>query len=341
MTNSINQVNVPQYNPTIGPLRKDIQSKKIRKYVTYSQISLLAEVKGKMGITIMDVMTNFACTKYRAQRKLKYTHSSGVLFTAGDLTSGLELTPNFKNKRPQRYYATAIRSDIIEKLKDDNKNVCLSTTVPRHSRHPLSNCLDYEKATNLLEVMLMLPWKPLHIHKIQIELPLDKECYDLISGVQWKGNLGRCMEEFIDNTHVKYVYYKKGKVSVYIECSNKPFKIENDNDLAVLYSLLGQIRDRLQFHVSDPRGRITPNITTWILKQCDFNKDAPITEKAQIILPDIQLSSAIETFRIYVKNLAGDTFYRCEDSRQVNQPLVSYLNSTINPAQQFLQGLQR
>ena len=77
--------------------------------------------------------------------------------------------------------------------------------------------------------------------------------------------------------------------------------------------------------MSDPRGRLTPNITTWILKQCDFDKDVPITDKAQIILPDIQLSSAFETFRLYVKNLGGDAFYRCEDSRQVNQPLCRIL----------------
>ena len=179
--------------------------------------------------------------------------------------------------------------------------------------------------------MLKLPWKPLHIHKIQLELCIDKECYELIKGIQYKGNAGRCMDEIIDQTHVKFVYYKNGKVSIYVESSNKPFRIENEDDLAVLYSLLGQVRDRLEYHVSDPRGRLTPNITTWILKQCDFDKDVPITDKAQIILPDIQLSSAFETFRLYVKNLGGDAFYRCEDSRQVNQPLVPYLNSTINP----------
>ena len=155
---------------------------------------------------------------------------------------------------------------------------------------------------------------------------------NLITGIQWKGNAGRCMEEIIDHTHVKYVYYKTGKVALYVECSSKPFKIETEDDLAVLYSFLGQVRDRLEYHVSDPRGRLTPNITAWILKQCDFDKDVPITDKAQIILPDIQLSSAFETFRLYVKNLGGDAFYRCEDSRQVNQPLTAYLNSTINPA---------
>lgn len=332
MTIGNNQVNAPLWNPGIVPQDKDIQGKKTREYVTHSRLSLLAEESGKRGITFNDVMTNFVCTKNQAQRKLKYAHYSGILFTVGDLIShGLEATPSFKNNRPQRYYAFAIKSEIVEKIKDEKKNVLLGTTVPRHSRHPLSNCLDYGKATNFLEVLLAIPWRPLHIHKIQIELSIDKECYKLIKGIEWKGNAGRCMEEIIDHTHVKYVYYKTGKVSVFIQCSNNPYRIENEDDLAILYSLLGQIRDRLELHVSDPRGRLTPNITTWILKQCDFNKDVPITDKAQIILPDIQLSSAFETFRLYVKNLGGDAFYRCEDSRQVNQPLTAYLNSTINP----------
>ena len=112
--------------PEIVPLHKDAQCKKTRKYVTHRRISLLAKERGKMGITLNDVMTNFACTKNQAQRKLKYMHSSGVLFTAGDLISqGLEPTPSFKNSRPQRYYATAIKSDIIEKIKDESKNVLL------------------------------------------------------------------------------------------------------------------------------------------------------------------------------------------------------------------------
>jgi hypothetical protein len=335
-------VNVPLCDPQIVPLHKDSQCKKTRKYVTHEQISLLAIERGKMGITYNNLMTNFGCTKNQAQRKLKYMHSGGVIFTAGEIISkGLEPTAGFKNSRPQRYYATAIKSDIIEKLKEDTKNVLLRTTVPSHSRHPLSNCLDYEKATNFLEAMLRLPWRPLHIHKIQIELPIDKECYNVITGIQWKGNAGRCVKEIIDHTHVKYVYYKKGKVSVYIECSGNPFRLENEANLAILYSFLGQVRDRLESHVNDPRGRLTANITTWILKQCDFNKDVSISDKAQITLPDIQLSSAFETFRLYVKNLGGDALYRCEDSRKVNQPLVPYLNSTINAAAAMFSRIEK
>ncbi len=61
------------------------------------------------------------------------------------------------------------------------------------------------------------------------------------------------------------------------------------------------------------------------MEQYDFNKDVPITDKAQMTLPDIQLSTAFETFRLYVKNLEGEANYRCEASLQVNKALPQYL----------------
>ena len=109
--------------------------------------------------------------------------------------------------------------------------------------------------------MLRLPWRPLYMHKIQIELLIDKECYESNNRDTVERKRGRCMDEIIDHTHVKYVYYKTGKVAIYVESSSKPFRIETEDDLAVLYSFLGQVRDRLEYHVSDPRGRLTPNIT--------------------------------------------------------------------------------
>lgn len=118
-------VNVPLCVPQIVPLHKDTQYKKTRKYVTHEQISLLAKQRGKMGITLNEVMASFACRKNQAQRKLKNMHSSDILFTAGDLISqGLEPTLSFKNYRPQRYYATAIKaSRNLETSSENNSPV--------------------------------------------------------------------------------------------------------------------------------------------------------------------------------------------------------------------------
>ncbi len=163
----------------------------------------------------------------------------------------------------------------------------------------------------------------------------------MINSTPWKGNLGRNIRESIENIIVVYTYYKNGKVQIHIACSNKPFALQTDDDLAVLYSFLGQIRDRLEYHISDPRGRLVPKITKWIMEQCDFNKDVPITDKAQMTLPDILLSTAFETFRLYVKNLEGEANYRCEASLQVNKALPQYLALTINPNAEILSKLDK
>ena len=98
---------------TIVPLRKDIQSKKMRKYVTHGQISLLAEERGKMGITFVDVMTNFAMYKEPSSKEVKiYPFERRPFYCRGSYFQGLELTPNFKNNRPQRYYANCYVSQI-------------------------------------------------------------------------------------------------------------------------------------------------------------------------------------------------------------------------------------
>ena len=138
------------------------------------------------------------------------------------------------------------------------------------------------------------------------------------------------MTELVEDKQVTYIYYKNGNIVIKIACSNNPFKIDNEEDLTLLISFFGQIRDRLEYQISDPRGRIIPPITHWILKQCDFNKDIPITDEDQVTLPDIQLRRTFHVFRLYVKNLDGKAYYRCEDSRVVNQPLVPFLNFHIN-----------
>ena len=79
----------------------------------------------------------------------------------------------------------------------------------------------------------------------------------------------------------------------------------------------------------------------WILKQCEFNKDVSITDEAQLTLPDLQLSTAFQTFRIYVKNLEGKAHARCESLVKVNRPLVQFLKSKINPEAEILSRIDR
>ena len=59
---------------------------------------------------------------------------------------------------------------------------------------------------------------------------LDEDSYDLIGAKPWKGNLGELQTERVDNTEVKCVFYKNGKLVLHVVCSNRPFKIETEED---------------------------------------------------------------------------------------------------------------
>ena len=61
---------------------------------------------------------------------------------------------------------------------------------------------------------------------------------------------------------------------------DSPFKLETDEDEVILFSFFGQVRDRLIYYLSGIREREVPQITEWILKACDLNRDVEIDEKA-------------------------------------------------------------
>lgn len=68
-----------------------------------------------------------------------------------------------------------------------------------------------------------------------------------------------------------------------IACSNNPFKLETDEDEIILFSFLGQVRDRLLYVLNDPRERAVPSIMEWHLSECDINKDIEISDMTQHI----------------------------------------------------------
>ena len=65
----------------------------------------------------------------------------------------------------------------------------------------------------------------------------------------------------------------------------------------------------------------------WVLKSCDVNKDVEITDKCQIVLPDLQLRYVGKVFRIYVKSLDDRAVARVEESINMDLPLSRALES--------------
>jgi hypothetical protein len=144
-------------------------------------------------------------------------------------------------------------------------------------------------------------------------------------------NRAKPYEEIIGRRRVTYRLSPNGTVEVAISTTDTPFRIEKDEDVSDLFSFLGQVRDRFLYHVSDIRENHVPHILKWVLKQCDFNKDIKISDKAQITLPDIQLKQADRVFRLYIKIIEGKAYCRGEESLTLNKILQEALDNIRHP----------
>jgi len=316
------------------PNQQDTRIDLCTGYVSKKEITRFAELKGTRGITINDLQQ----TKKNAQRRLKYFCNLGVLFTARDLINqGIELPPNFRNHRPQRYYPTSKKSEIIEKIKNEYKNVLLTTTGTPNSVYPLFQNIEKQKANSFLEILQRAHFSPTYIHKINLMLSVGKDNYKEISQYL-RRPIGQ-KEEIIGKRHVTYIYHANGTVQIFVISNKYPVKLQNHDDVNVFFSLIGQVKDRMIFHMEDRWERIVPPVNNWILKQCDINNDIPISDKAQIYLPDLELKIAGRVFRMYVKSLEGNSVGRVEDSKEVNQPLSSF-RDLLEPDQTILQTIQ-
>jgi hypothetical protein len=116
-------------------------------------------------------------------------------------------------------------------------------------------------------------------------------------------------------------------------CSNNPFKLEDEADESILYSFLGQVRDRLLYLVTDPQERIVPPITKWTLVGCDINKDIAVADMLQLSAINIQLKDAGRVFRLYIKSLGDKAVYRVEESVKMRSSLIDVLHTIRNPSE--------
>ena len=171
---------------------------------------------GGKGITFEDVQNRFFLRKAKVQRSLKHFHMKGILFTALDLNrQGISL----HNTNPQQYFPSSIKADIIEDLKRRSANVLVQPTgsnligstltrsnLPNHG-NALSNVLDHQKAQSFLDVLILLPFTPLHIHKPQLTLFIDREYYQSLANKAEPINQAKRFEEIIGRRYVIYIFY--------------------------------------------------------------------------------------------------------------------------------------
>jgi len=158
-------------------------------------------------------------------------------------------------------------------------------------------------------------------------------CYSGIQKNCLKYNKAKQHEEKIGKAVVKYLVYPNGKVMVFVACSNNPFELEDEGYESILYSFLGQVRDRLLYLMTDPHERIVPHITNWVLTGFDINKDITVTDMLQLTVINIQLKDANRVFRIYIKSLGNKAVYRVEESVKMRSYLVDALHRIRNPCE--------
>jgi hypothetical protein len=313
--------NVPIDSGLIVPKGELVHISILSKRISKKKIEELAVQKYRacgQGIDFSDVM-DFRCSKANAQRILKDCCLQRILFRPP------------KRTRPQRYYPSIIKADILENLKQKG-NVPIQLTEVISSKEPLST-LEEQKAQNLFDIFNSFGQCPLYIHKLQLQLSLESRYYTDIQKTSSKHNKAKQHEEKIGTSIVKYLVYPNGKTMVFVACSNYPFKLEDESDVSVIYAFLGQVRDRLLYLMTDPHERIVPPIIKWILTGCDINKDVTVSDMLQLTAIDIQLKDADRVFRLYIKSLGDKAVYRVEESLKMRCSLVDVLRTIRSPSE--------
>lgn len=327
--------------PTDENIHIGSQENQRRKYINLKLIQQLAEREGTNGITFKNVMIEFDTGKKQAQLKIKNAHNFKVLFTAKDLRlKGIKLPEKFKDRKPQIYYAKAVEDQIIKAINDEYKNILLERTgvISPKDRISIDN-IQKERSNHIYDIIVSSQVQLFYIHKLQILLSIPVEYYNHIDKPVTNGNKAKIFDEIIGKRNVKYIYYTTGTVEIFVTSSNNPFKISTEENINVIFAFLGQVRDRITFHINDPHERITPQIMTWILKQFDINKDVELDFKEELTLPDLQIEYIGKIFRMYIKHLENKSIYRIEESRIASKPILPALTNIFNPQKEIEQKL--
>jgi hypothetical protein len=277
------------------------------------------------GITYKDLMdAGIVVHKRQAQEVLKYQLRIGNLFTIQD-------------KRPQKYYPTKIKSEVVEKVAKRNTPIqpsgVNSIILPDNfSISPLSQCLHFV-AMQTLEgyVMPLLPEAPLFIHNMRFKTKVPPECYNQIKLPYYKRNNGKYHQETVGKTLVGYVIYKSGAVDIHTTCSNNSYKLETEEDRFRIIEFFGQIRAGLINLLYDKHERMVPDVLGWELTECDINKDIKVADLLHLSAIKIQVKHLDHLFRIYIKALGEDTVCRVEEAKQPKVATAEFINNIFNP----------
>jgi hypothetical protein len=311
----------------------------LREYVRKHIVEKIAIEKYRengLGITFEDIERELSLNKAKAQRTLKYFHDIQVLFTANDLMmKGITV---LKNTSPQQYFPTCVRAEIVEGL-SKRENVLVNPTGVNHSSSPLSSLVPPLSNTNdqiILEtleghILPLLPTAPSYIHNIHLKLSIIPQCYVELGSPTIPGNKGKKTTEVLGRSKVDYTFYPNGTVNVEVMCSNRPFRLQTEEDRSHLLVFFGQIEQVLISILSASHGRIVPNVLEWEVTECDINKDVKVSDWFHYTGLRIQVKHMDRLFSLYIKKMGKDTVYRVEERKHPHKPALDFINDIFNP----------
>ncbi len=114
---------------------------------------------------------------------------------------------------------------------------------------------------------------------------------------------------------------------IYLECSENPFRIHEEEDISIIIAFLGRVEQSQHDLLSDTRGIIVPPVSKWILTRCDVNKDIEIDGITQLALPAMQMPLVEKALRAYVKVIGDKAYLRTEKFLTPNQPIGEALEN--------------
>jgi hypothetical protein len=289
-----------------------------RSYTSASRVTELAIEsfrRTEKGITYVDLMdAGIVIHKKQGQDALKFHLRRKNLFTLAD-------------KRPQRYYPTKFKSEIIEKLAKntpiDPSGVGPIILPVNPSNDALSQCLQYITIHTLEDYVLpLLPEAPLFIHNLHLKTKLPPDFCEPLKLPHYNRNNGKHHQEIVGKTLVDYVIYKNGTVDIHTRCSNNPYKLETEDDRFRIIQFFGQVRAGLIDLVYDKHERMVPDVLEWELTECDINKDIKISDLMHFSCIKIQVKHLDHLFRIYI-------------TKQPKKRAVEFINDVLNPMEKI------
>jgi hypothetical protein len=174
-------------------------------------------------------------------------------------------------------------------------------------------------------VLPFLSTVPLQMHNIHLKCEDSTSCYQLLQLPSYKQNIGKYQVLYIVNIPVSYVFYPNGTIDIYTKNSERPFRLQTEEDRISLIAFIKKIKDKL------PPQMAVPDIEQWEFTECDINRDIKVSDLLHISCVKVQVKHMDYLFRVYIKKVGNDTFCRVEETKNLKMPVIEAINCILNP----------